>query len=383
MKVILTVNAAWNALNFRRPIIQALLDRGDEVTILAPEDHAAADLRQMGCQVVDLAMDVKGMSPRQDAILVRRFMQHFEALRPDIILSYTVKNNIFGAVAAKRLGIPFAPNISGLGTGFLSGGALRLIVETLYRFAFRDLPVLFFQNADDQELFYSRKLASPQQSRLLPGSGIDLDHFQPTPFHDHNGTIFLMISRPLRDKGVMEYAQAARRLKRTHPELRFQLLGPIDAANRSAVAPEDLRQWQQDGIIEHLGEHPDVRPFIAKADCVVLPSYREGAPRSLLEASSMARPVVTADVPGCRHVVNDGVTGLLCEARNADSLMEAMLRYASMETDARVNMGGAGRDKMLREYDQSIVVEHYLAAIAQLTAQNVVQPQDNRTRIGA
>lgn len=383
MKVILTVNAAWNALNFRRPIIQALLDRGDEVTILAPEDHASADLRQMGCQVVDLTMDVKGMSPRQDAILVRRFMQHFEALRPDIILSYTVKNNIFGAVAAKRLGIPFVPNISGLGTGFLSGGAVRLIVETLYRFAFRDLPVLFFQNADDQELFCSRKLASPQQSRLLPGSGIDLDHFQPTPFHDHKGTVFLMISRPLRDKGVMEYAQAARRLKGAQPELRFQLLGPVDAANRSAVGQDELRQWEQDGIIEHLGEHPDVRPFIAKADCVVLPSYREGAPRSLLEASSMARPVIATDVPGCRHVVNHGVTGLLCEARNADSLMEAMLSYASMETEARVNMGGAGRDKMLREYDQSIVIDHYLAAIAELTAQNVVQRQGNRLRIGA
>lgn len=367
MKILLTVNAAWNALNFRRPVIQALLNRGHDVTILAPEDQASAQLRRMGCQVVDLKMDVKGLSPRQDAILARRLAQHFKTIQPHVILSYTVKNNIFGAIAAKRLGIPFVPNISGLGTGFLSGGALRLVVETLCRFAFRDLPILFFQNTDDQELFWSRKLATAQQSRLLPGSGIDLDHFQSTPFHKHEGTVFLMISRPLRDKGVMEYVQAARQLKQTNPDLRFQLLGPTDAANRSAVGSDELDQWQREGIIEHLGEHADVRPFIAKADCVVLPSYREGAPRSLLEASSMARPIIATDVPGCRQVVSHGISGLLCKARNANSLMKAMGTYAAMETETRVNMGGAGRDKMLQEYDQAIVVRRYLSAISELT----------------
>lgn len=367
MKILLTVNAAWNALNFRRPVIQALLNRGHDVTILAPEDQASAQLRRMGCQVVDLKMDVKGLSPRQDAILARRLAQHFKTIQPHVILSYTVKNNIFGAIAAKRLGIPFVPNISGLGTGFLSGGALRLVVETLCRFAFRDLPILFFQNTDDQELFWSRKLATAQQSRLLPGSGIDLDHFQSTPFHKHEGTVFLMISRPLRDKGVMEYVQAARQLKQTNPDLRFQLLGPTDAANRSAVGSDELDQWQREGIIEHLGEYADVRPFIAKADCVVLPSYREGAPRSLLEASSMARPIIATDVPGCRQVVSHGISGLLCKARNANSLMKAMGTYAAMETETRVNMGGAGRDKMLQEYDQAIVVRQYLSAISELT----------------
>lgn len=383
MRVLLTVNATWNALNFRRPIIQALLDQGHEVTVLAPADHTSELLRALGCQVVDLPMDVKGLSPRQDAILVRRFTRQFAKLRPHIILSYTAKNNIFGAVAAKRLGIPFLPNISGLGTGFLSGGALRFIIETLYRFAFRELPIVFFQNADDKALFCSRGLTNPQQARLLPGSGIDLDHFQSTPFHPHNGTVFLMVSRPLRDKGVLEYVRAARQLKKQQPDLRFQLLGPTDAANRSAVEPEDLVRWQQEGIIEHLGEHPDVRPFIARADCVVLPSYREGAPRSLLEAASMARPVITTDVPGCRQVVHDGVSGLLCKARSARSLINAMGKYAAMDTDARVTMGGAGRAKMLREYDQSIVVKRYLSAIAELTAQSFGRSERHKAQLPA
>lgn len=366
MRVLLTVNAAWNALNFRRPVIEALLHQGHHVTILAPLDDAAPALRRMGCQVIDLQMDIQGLSPRQDARLIRRFGHHFAALGPDIILSYTVKNNIFGAVAAKRLGIPFLPNVSGLGTGFLSGGALRLVVETLYRHAFRGLPILFFQNPDDRDLFVNRRLIAPGQARLLPGSGVDPDHFRPCPLPALNDTVFLMISRLLRDKGVLEYVEAARRIKATRPDLRFQILGPVDAANRSALGANALQGWMADGVIEHLGKHDDVRPFISQADCVVLPSYREGAPRTLLEAASMARPLIATDVPGCRHVVEDRITGLLCAPRDAGSLHASFEEFANKPPGTRAQMGRAGRDKVLREYDQKIVVDRYLAAMAEL-----------------
>ncbi|MCK8463445.1 glycosyltransferase family 4 protein [Aliiroseovarius sp. S1339] len=377
MRVLLTVNAAWNALNFRRPIIEALLRQGHHVTVLAPLDKSTEALRAMGCDVTDLQIDVQGLSPRQDAKLVGRFARHFSTLRPDVILSYTVKNNIFGAVAAKRLGIPFLPNISGLGTGFLSGGTLRLVVETLYRFAFRDLPILFFQNPDDRDLFLKRRLITADQPRLLPGSGVDLIHFAPTPLPASQDTVFLMISRLLRDKGVAEYVLAAQQMRARRDNVRFQILGPVGAANRSALGAADLDRWVKDGIIEHLSEHTDVRPFITQADCVVLPSYREGAPRTLLEAASMARPLIATDVPGCRHVVNDGVSGLLCKARDVESLRQTMEDFANMPTDARTAMGRAGRDKMQREYDQSIVVDAYLAAISDLTpglTQSTAQP---------
>lgn len=366
MNVLLTVNAAWNALNFRRPVIEALLDQGHHVTILAPPDDATPALRAMGCRVVALDMDVQGVSPWQDARLASRLARHFATLKPDIILSYTVKNNIFGAVAAKRLGIPFLPNISGLGTGFLSGTALRIAVETLYRVAFRGLPILFFQNPDDRDLFVHRRLITPDQPRLLPGSGVDLNHFAPTPLLPGRDTVFLMISRLLRDKGVREYVAAARQLRSIRNDVRFQILGPVGARNRSALGSGDLAGWVDEGVIEHLGEHDDVRPFIAHADCVVLPSYREGAPRTLLEAASMARPLIATDVPGCRHVVDDGNTGLLCAPRDIDSLRHTMEAFANMPTNARVMMGGAGRNKMLCEYDQEIVVERYLTAISDL-----------------
>ncbi|MCK0139997.1 glycosyltransferase family 4 protein [Aliiroseovarius sp. F47248L] len=366
MRVVLTVNAAWNALNFRRPVIEALLNQGHHVTILSPHDATVSALRAMGCQVVDLQMDVQGMSPRRDAKLAGCLAAHFATLRPDVILSYTVKNNIFGAVAAKRLGIPFLPNVSGLGTGFLSSGALRMVVETLYRFAFRGLPILFFQNPDDRDLFIQRRLIAPVQARLLPGSGVDLDQFSPRLHPPDSGTVFLMISRLLRDKGVLEFVDAARQIKSMRDDVHFQILGSIGAANRSALGPALLNGWIKEGVIDHLGEHDDVRPFIAQADCVVLPSYREGAPRTLLEAASMARPLIATDVPGCRHVVDNGITGLLCAPRDAEDLRHTMEIFADLPTNTRMMMGGAGREKMLREYDQKIVVDRYLSAIADL-----------------
>ncbi|WP_371170240.1 glycosyltransferase family 4 protein [Aliiroseovarius sp. 2305UL8-7] len=367
MRIVLTVNAAWNALNFRRPVIEALLDRGDRVTILAPTDPASKALRDMGCDVVDLEMDVKGLSPRLDAGLVGQFAQHFRELNPDAVLSYTIKNNIFGAMAARRLGIPFLPNVSGLGTGFLSGRVLRLVVEGLYRFAFRALPIVFFQNPDDRALFVERNLIAHQHTRLLPGSGIDLEHFAPVPQPRSKTTVFLMISRLLRDKGVMEFAQAAYQLRTERTDVQFQILGAVDTANRSAISPLVLAEWVKDGRLEHLGEHQDVRPFIAKADCIVLPSYREGAPRTLIEAASMARPLIATDVPGCRHVIDEGVTGLLCPSHSVSGLCQSIEAFQCLPPTKRKAMGEAGREKMAREHDQRIVVTEYLRAVDALT----------------
>ncbi|WP_298567164.1 glycosyltransferase family 4 protein [uncultured Aliiroseovarius sp.] len=367
MKIILTVNAAWNALNFRRPVIEALLAQGARVTVLAPVDDSVSALRSVGCEVIDLQMDVQGLSPWQDARLVKSFQDHFARIQPDVVLGYTVKNNIFGAVAAGRLAIPFLPNVSGLGTAFLSGGGLQLIVETLYKWAFRRLPIVFFQNQDDCALFQARGLTTSAQARILPGSGIDLRAFQATPFAQNDTATFLMVSRLLRDKGVMEYVEAARRLRARRTDVRFQILGPVDAANRSALGADDVARWQSEGIIEHLGSAKDVRPYIAQADCVVLPSYREGAPRTLLEAAAMARPVIATDVPGCRHVVDHGRSGLLCAPRDASALTATMAQYLDLPQPQRAAMGVAGRRKMEQEYDEKLVVAAYLSAISDLT----------------
>lgn len=372
MHILMTVNAAWNIWNFRRPLVEALQADGHRVTVLAPPDDAVKDLERLGCRVRPLEMSVKGLNPLEDMRLQRRFARIFREERPDAVLSYTIKNNVFGARAAKSVGVPFLPNVTGLGTAFLSGKLLQTVTEQLYRRSFAGLPVVFFQNEDDRGLFLERRLVTADQAQLLPGSGIDLNRFAPAPMPDPDAPlVFLMIARLLRDKGVVEFVEAARQVKARHPKARFQLLGAVGSENRSAIDRSTLEGWLAEGVVEYLSTTPDVRPAIAAASCVVLPSYREGAPRTLIEAAAMARPVIATDVPGCRAVVDNGVSGFLCAVRSADSLSAAMERFLALPTDAQREMGGAGRTKMAREYDQALVVDAYRAALTQITRADV------------
>lgn len=365
MHILITVNAAWNIWNFRRSLVEALLADGHRITILAPYDESVPSLQACGCRFVPLAMDVKGLNPLADFSLVRRFGRHFRSERPDVILSYTIKNNLFGALAARRLGLPFIPNITGLGTAFLSGGFLRAVAEGLYRKAFRHPEVVFFQNADDRDFFIERKLIRAAQAELVPGSGIDLRHFDVAPLPvTKTQPVFLMIARLLRDKGVAEFVDAAIRVKSLLPQARFQLLGALAPENRAAIDPQLVQSWHAEGVIEYLGQAPDVRPYIAAASCVVLPSYREGAPRTLIEAASMGRPIIATDVPGCRSVIEDGVTGYLCTVRSGESLAQACLKFLGLCDEARAAMGKEGRRKMEREFDQAIVIGAYRRRLA-------------------
>lgn len=368
LHVMLTVNAVWNVWNFRRPLVTALLEAGHRVTILAPEGERVEDLRAMGCRFVPLEMNVKGLNPLHDYKLMQRFKRIFRTEAPDVVLSYTIKNNLFGAMAARACGIPFIPNVTGLGTAFLSGGTLQRIAEFLYRRAFRGLKTVFFQNSDDRDLFIARQLVTAEQAQILPGSGIDLEDFPAAPYPaGENETRFLLIARLLRDKGIHEYIDAARRLKEKGIPARFQLLGAPDSENRSAISRETLAVWEDEGVVDYLGTTSDVRPHIAQAHCIVLPSYREGAPRTLIEAASMARPLIATDVPGCRSVVEDGNNGYLCAVKSGESLAEVCQRFVGLPETAKRAMGQAAREKMVAEFDQSIVVDAYERAIAVLT----------------
>ena len=363
----MTVNAAWNIWNFRKPLVEALLDDGHRVTVLAPPDESSERLAALGCAVRPLTMRVDGLNPLQDLQLVRRFGRVFRDEAPDIVLSYTIKNTLFGAGAARASGGPFVPNVTGLGTAFLSGPLLQAVSVQLYRRAFAGLPRVFFQNGDDRDLFVRYRIVREAQTWLLPGSGIDLARFAPAPPPDPAAPqVFLMIARVVRDKGVLEFVEAARRIRATHPEARFRLLGALGSQNRSAIDPAMVDGWVAEGAIEYCGVTDDVRPHVAAASCVVLPSYREGAPRTLIEAAAMARPVIATDVPGCRTVVEDGVTGLLCQVRDAASLADAFARFLALPAAARTGMGAAGRAKMAREFDQALVIDAYRDAIARL-----------------
>lgn len=338
--------------------------------MLAPDDDGTPRLRAMGIATVPLAMSRSGLNPLEDGGLVLRCIRHFRELRPDAVLSFTIKNNLYGALAAKRLGLPFVPNVTGLGTAFLSGPVLRTVAERLTRAAFRGLDTVFFENGDDRALFVARGLADPAQARVVPGTGIDLARFAPAPLPGGE-PVFLLVARLLKDKGVEEYVEAARRVRARHPGARFQLLGPAGADNRTAIGPDRVRAWVEEGAVEYLGETADVRPFLAAATCVVLPSYREGAPRALIEAAAAARPLIATDVPGCRSVLEDGRTGFLCAPRSAEALEAAILRFLALSPSAQTAMGNAGRAKMEREFDEALVVAAYREAVARATARRL------------
>jgi glycosyltransferase involved in cell wall biosynthesis len=366
--IVLSANSDWNIANFRTGLIGALRAAGYEPAVVAPFDPVAdSRMRRLKVERIAIHIDRSGVNPLSDLRLVARYRRILKRLKPAAYLGYTIKPNVYGSIAAKSLGIPAIPNVSGLGTAFIRGGALQEVVTRLYRFSFRRAPVVFFQNDEDRQLFVARGIVSADQARVLPGSGVDLDRFKQVPL-PNGSPVFLLIGRLLRDKGVGEYVAAARELRGRLPGARFQLLGPLDAENRTAISRSQLDEWVAEGIVEYLGTTDDVRPFIAAATAVVLPSYREGLPRSLLEAAAMERPLIAADVPGCRDVVDDGVNGFLCRVRDPHSLASAIERLAQLPHDQLAAMGAAARRKVQERFSEEFVIRAYLDILAHLTS---------------
>ena len=370
-KIIITANTTWNLVNFRSGLISKLVENGFEVIAVSPEDGYRDRLERLGCRYVPLAMDNKGTHPVHDFQLMLGFLKVFLRERPDAVLAYTVKPNVYASLAAQLTGIPIINNISGLGTAFIRGGWMAALVSLLYRVGLSRSKRVFFQNDDDRTLFLEKGLVKRAQTDLLPGSGIDLVHFNAMKYgaveHNENNLVFLMVARLLWDKGVCEYVDAARIVKKRYPETRFQLLGFLDVKNQTAVPREDVELWVREGIVEYLGTSDDVRPFLAASDCVVLPSYREGTPRSLLEAAAMAKPLIATDVPGCREVVQEGVNGYLCEVCNANDLADKMLKLTVMPLELRLLMGTQSRNMAETRFDEQIVIRKYLEVINEVT----------------
>jgi glycosyltransferase involved in cell wall biosynthesis len=372
-KVIIALNTAWNLFNFRAGLIRALVAEGYEVVAVAPPDEYASRLSGLGCRFVPLAMDNKGTHPGRDLLLIWRFYRLLRWERPAVFLGYTVKPNIYGSLAAHALGIPVVNNIAGLGAVFISDSWLTRFVRFLYRVALSRSAKVFFQNEADQRLFVEGRLVR----QGVPGSGVDLTRFFLGAASDSlaaGGKIgkfrFLLIARMLWDKGVGEYVEAARIVKRRLSGVDFCLLGFLDVQNPAAISREQMDEWTAEGVVEYLGISDDVRLHIAAANCVVLPSYREGTSRTLLEAAAMGRPIIAADAVGCREVVDDGVNGFLCRPRDAADLARKMERMIALSPEERAEMGLRGREKMEREFDERTVIRKYLEAIADLVGAN-------------
>lgn len=359
-------NTTFAIVNFRSGVIRALIAQGHKVVVVAPPDDHVPAVFALGARFEPWSLDGRGTSIMQEIQAIRRLKKILSHIQPDLCFFYTIKCVLYGALACKRLRIPFISVITGLGYAFINETWVSHVARMFYRRTLKWSRELWFLNKDDHATFAQHGLLPPSHpTRILPGEGVDTHHFDALPLSASSSTpgpVFLMIARLLKDKGVLEYLEAAKQLKNKFPDARCQLLGESNVANPSAISRAEVQTWQDQGWIDYLGTTKDVRPLIAQADCVVLPSYREGAPRVLMEAAAMRRPLIATDAPGCRDMLIDGQTGFLCQVKNADDLTQKMIRFSQMPRTEWIDMGARGRVFIEQHYDESLVIQVYRSA---------------------
>lgn len=364
-KIVIAYNTVHYVVLFRTNLIRALLRQGCVVYVIAPTDRYVEKLTELGCHHVHINI-AGGVNPLRD---VKYFIDIYiilRKIRPDFFLGYTIKPNIFGSIACRVLGISVINNISGLGSAFITESFLTTVVKFLYRVALSRSSKIFFQNPDDYAYFSALGIARNYQSEIIPGSGIDLNQYifnDNQLFRKHDSFVFLFIGRLSIEKGVMEFLEASKVVKSSFPVAKFRVIGSFEHTNPSKMDKWLFEKYVADGVIEYLGYVDDVRPHINNSDCVCLPSYREGTPRSLLEAAALGKPLIATDVPGCRQIVRDGYNGFLCDVRSSASLANTMLKMCSLPESSLKLLGSNSKSIVISEYDETLVLRAYFGAM--------------------
>jgi glycosyltransferase involved in cell wall biosynthesis len=375
-RIAFVANTSWSIYKFRLYLIEKLIAKGYSVFVLAPRDPWSALFEEIpGLTYFELShFKAKSISPLQDRLLRKELYHHYRTIRPHLIFHYTIKANIIGTRAAAKARIPAVSVITGLGYAFSGIPLIGAVVKQVYKRVLRTNAETWFLNNDDRDFFTARRLVAPEKTFILPGEGVDAEKFHSAPFgsgldSNQRPTItFLLIGRMIRHKGIYEFVEAARRLQQQGLPVRCQLLGFFDDKNPVAIPRQQVEEWDRSGIVSYLGHTDNVIPYIEKADCIVLPSYREGMPLSLLEASSMCKAMIATDTAGCRAIIEDGVNGYLCRQKDAADLAEKMTSYFHLSPAAKTKMGMAGREKVLRCFTKEIITGIYLDKIKTLTA---------------
>ena len=362
-KIAIVVNNSWYAYNMRFNLALVFKSAGYEVIFISPYDRYSDKIKQE-FEYIDISLNTKGINPIEDLKTIYRYYKIYKDIKPDIILHYTIKPNIYGTLASSILNIPTINNIAGLGTLFIKQNIITKIAKWLYKVSQKKAIKVFFQNQDDFKMFVDERLVQKEKCDVLPGSGVDITKFIPVEKEDDGIFRFLLVSRMLWAKGVQEFVDSAKIIKSKHENIEFQLLGHLDTASPTAISKEQMDIWVADGYVKYLGSSDDVRVEISQADCIVLPSfYREGVPRILLESASMEKPIITTNNIGCKNVVDDGLNGYLCEVRNSQDLADKMEIMINLDNNERKSMGKAGRIKMINKFDEKIVINKYLFTV--------------------
>ena len=349
-KVVITNNSSKYIFRFKKNLILSLIENGFSVTVISPYDEYSSRFIEFGASYYPIKIDTNGINPFKDLILLKDLFQAYKDIKPDYNLLFTIKPNIYGTLMSSLLGIKSINNVTGLGSNFIKKGLIQSLIKLLYKCSFKFSTRVMFQNDEDRTLFVEQGLVEMNKTVLIPGSGVDIKRFKPLPANANLKITFLMIGRVLIDKGVLEYIEAARLINNEFNNVKFWLLGGCDSSSRSSISLETIQSWESEGLVEYLGEVEDVREYISKSDVVVLPSYREGMPRVLLEALAMEIPIIGSDVPGCRDIVNNEINGYLCKVKDSRDLSKKMKKMILLDSKGRKMMGKNGRVEILKNF---------------------------------
>jgi len=373
VKVLFVINSPWAFYNFRLNLAQAIKSNGYDVLVLMPFDDVYTPKIKKFFKVYDLYLSPNSINLFKDFYTLINMSIQITKIRPSLILAFTIKMNIYSSIVARFLSVPIFCNITGLGTVFISKNLIiKKIILYLYKFSLRYSNIVFFQNKTDKDFFLSKKIIPENRAKIIPGSGVDLAKFRKGRFSKKNKSylVFLTISRLIIEKGIYELIDAIKIVKKKRPNLKiiFKILGTLDvnSSNPHSITIEEVRKWEKEEIVDYLGHTDNVEKYINQSDCVILPSYREGMPRSLLESFAMKVPVIATDVPGCADIVDNYKNGLLCKVRSSTDLADKIILMAEYSSQTRSEMGENGFLKIINNFDEKIVIDSYLKSINEL-----------------
>jgi glycosyltransferase involved in cell wall biosynthesis len=351
MQILILANHSGGLYDFRKDLIAELKTHAS-VAVAVPHNDRWDELNGLADRVIELPVDRRGMNPLHDGKLFRQYRAILGEIKPDLVLTYTIKPNIYGGLACRMAHIPYAVNITGLGSAIENGGWLKKFVLALYRPALKGARVVFFENAGNRDTLVATGVVPKGRDVVLHGAGVNLEDYPCQPYPQEGPVHFLFVGRVMHEKGVDELFAAAKRMKQQYGEqVEFHMVGSFEEAYKPV-----MDQLEQAGVVKYHGYQSDMKPFYAMAGCVVLPSYHEGMSNVLLEAAASGRPLITSDIPGCREAVENGVSGYLCPAKDADALYEAMRRFAALSVEQRSQMGRCGRERMEQQFSKTAVV---------------------------
>src|SRR6185312_4040357 len=367
-KIAVIENGLFSTYTMREGLMQRLLKEGYDVTILTHTNSYVSHVEKTGLHVINIGSG--NLNPWKVSKYIFNLYHALKNLQPDVCLTFSIRPAIWGNFITRYLNIPTITNITGVGPLFISKNLAYRIARSIYRPALQKTKKVFFQNFDDMNLFLQKKFVTKEIAERVPGSGVDYQKFSPianTKTNEEN-FIFLFIGRLIKDKGIFEFVDAARMMRRKFPNIIFNVIGPFWHQNlkSNTITKSDLQNWIDEGIIDYQGEKKDIRKFIAEADCIVLPSYREGTSNILLEAASMEKPIITTNTTGCKETVDDKITGFLCKVKDAGDLSDKMEKMYLLSEEERKTMGKKGRQKIIKGFDKQIVINAYLKAIHEI-----------------